>query len=277
MKSSSSGVLHAQKNTNSSLTNKFSISNCIFSKNSAGVEGQIGLVKGANINLSDCLIDTEDCEAAIAYDSFFSFNVVTCNQVTFDSNSPFIDELNNNFTLSPCSPAINAGNNHFASDLTTDLKGNPRIQDGQVDIGAYEAPPMNVEIAVVRNSCSGANNGRVLFQIENACAPYEVHWEREGISGSGAENLAAGDYQFTITDSRGRSQEQSASIVENPALEVIFSVQNASAADVLNGSITVENISGGAAPYQIFVYDLANEQFRNQDNLQVGSYQLIIK
>jgi hypothetical protein len=41
--------------------------------------------------------------------------------------------------LKPCSPCINTGNNTAISDdITTDLDGNPRIIESQVDMGAYE-------------------------------------------------------------------------------------------------------------------------------------------
>ena len=41
--------------------------------------------------------------------------------------------------LSAGSPALNAGNNTYASGITTDAAGAARIQDGTVDLGAYES------------------------------------------------------------------------------------------------------------------------------------------
>ncbi|HWB53253.1 MAG TPA: choice-of-anchor Q domain-containing protein [Tepidisphaeraceae bacterium] len=44
--------------------------------------------------------------------------------------------------LQPNSPAIDTGDNSaIPGGITTDLDGNPRIVDGVVDMGAYEAPP----------------------------------------------------------------------------------------------------------------------------------------
>lgn len=53
------------------------------------------------------------------------------------------DSADGNYRLSPCSPAINAGNNAaIPAGITTDLNGNNRIQNITVDMGAYEAVPL---------------------------------------------------------------------------------------------------------------------------------------
>jgi hypothetical protein len=54
------------------------------------------------------------------------------------SNDPlFMDVLNSNLLLRLGSPCINSGSNAFVVG-TTDLAGNPRIQNNTVDMGAYE-------------------------------------------------------------------------------------------------------------------------------------------
>ncbi|SOD80271.1 choice-of-anchor Q domain-containing protein [Spirosoma fluviale] len=55
------------------------------------------------------------------------------------NSSPFVS--GSSVQLSPCSPAINTGNNSYYTDRSgpsTDLAGNPRIVGGTIDIGAYE-------------------------------------------------------------------------------------------------------------------------------------------
>jgi hypothetical protein len=57
------------------------------------------------------------------------------------TNPLFVDSANGDYHLQAGSPAINKGNNAaIPSGITTDIAGNPRIQKGTVDMGAYESP-----------------------------------------------------------------------------------------------------------------------------------------
>jgi hypothetical protein len=52
-----------------------------------------------------------------------------------------VDQAIGNYHLLPGSPCINTGDNSAVPpSVVTDLDGNPRIIDGTVDMGAYEAP-----------------------------------------------------------------------------------------------------------------------------------------
>ena len=55
------------------------------------------------------------------------------------------------YRLKPDSPAINAGDNNVVTS-TTDLDGNPRIDDGIVDLGPYEYQSKPDTLAVVANT-----------------------------------------------------------------------------------------------------------------------------
>lgn len=60
------------------------------------------------------------------------------DRVIFNRYPIFIDTLNNDFQLAPCSPAINKGDNTVAAGFSMDLNGAQRIQNEKIDLGAYE-------------------------------------------------------------------------------------------------------------------------------------------
>ena len=57
------------------------------------------------------------------------------------TNAPvFQDAPNDNYSLAPTSPCVDAGINQDWMFGSTDLDGNPRVINGTVDMGAYETP-----------------------------------------------------------------------------------------------------------------------------------------
>jgi hypothetical protein len=120
---------------------------------------------------------------------------------------PFADTTGMQFLLDPCSPAVNGGLNQIIGQLglLTDQAGEPRIQAGVVDIGPLETPALQLAApAVVTPACHGPT-GAVSFELRFACPPLSYAWTNGQASGTGASALEAGTYEFTITDSRGRS------------------------------------------------------------------------
>ncbi|MEL6944549.1 MAG: choice-of-anchor Q domain-containing protein, partial [Bacteroidota bacterium] len=131
------GAIFSQKNSRREQRQQIFIYNSIFEKNTA-VKGSAVYSVASDFYFSHVSTDINSCDSLAC--NFNCSEPPSCENVLFSANALFQDALNNNFTLSPCSPAINAGNNDFVADLPTDLKDNPRIQDGRVDLGAYEAP-----------------------------------------------------------------------------------------------------------------------------------------
>src|SRR5690606_21119225 len=109
----------------------------------------------------------------------------------------FTDAESNDFSLSPCSQAINAGNNNFfnangepdLSNIDTDIIGNNRFVD-TVDIGPFEfnGLPHTTTTFYVNASATGNNDGtnwenaftRIENAIAKACENDEI-WIAEGI------------------------------------------------------------------------------------------------
>ncbi|MDR0605566.1 MAG: hypothetical protein LBG80_14805 [Bacteroidales bacterium] len=76
----------------------------------------------------------------------------------------FNDPANDDYTLTECSPAVNAGNNAdpLLAGVLYDLGGNQRIVNEKIDMGAYEygnASSINDSILYVDHTATGNNDG----------------------------------------------------------------------------------------------------------------------
>jgi hypothetical protein len=73
------------------------------------------------------------------------------------TNPMFADAANGNYTLAPCSPAVNSGDNNYISS-STDVAGNSQPFYGTIDRGAYEyqGGPVAAPTASAQSFCIGA-------------------------------------------------------------------------------------------------------------------------
>ncbi|MCL1920724.1 MAG: hypothetical protein FWG50_06555 [Kiritimatiellaeota bacterium] len=118
------------------------LNNCTLSGNSASYGG--GSCGGT---LNNCIVWGNTCSEHPYYNNYNGGTInysctlplpMSGTKNTF-KNPQFVDAANGDFRLRNTSPCINAGNNDYAG-WGFDLDGNPRIQDGTVDMGAYESP-----------------------------------------------------------------------------------------------------------------------------------------
>lgn len=88
--------------------------------------------------------------------------------------NPVPDHETGDYSLRPCSPAIDKGSNaNIPSGVTTDLEGNTRIQYGTVDLGAYETESASVPPADPATAeLPGWLGQSVQFQTINATTYY---------------------------------------------------------------------------------------------------------
>ena len=154
-------------------------------------------ITSINIDIDDCWIDTTYLKCAD-----FPPNFVCGPNNIYSSDPMFKDTANNDYTLQPCSPLINAGNNLWAAGNPVDLAGNPRIRGSAVDIGAYEsAGTQFAQPAWVAPACREDSTGAIRV-FPAGCAPYAYKWS-DGNTDSLRTELLPGTYVLTLTDGKG--------------------------------------------------------------------------
>ena len=176
--------------------------------------------------------------------------------------------------MAACSPAINMGNNDLDTLIDTDLGGKPRILEGIVDLGAYERNHFSIQVSnVIDVSCFQEQDGAVEFEIDGD-EPVDINWVNADDQGQGAEQLASGDYLFSITDVSNCSDTLSILLSEPDSIAGDFTINHASTPTANDGSIVTDQINGGTPPYQ---FNWSNgDSSNNLINLSPGEYILTV-
>ncbi|BAO77153.1 gliding motility-associated C-terminal domain-containing protein [Winogradskyella sp. PG-2] len=125
--------------------------------------------------------------------------------------------------------------------------------------------------------CNGESTGEIDLTISGGTAPYIVLWNNSSTS-QDQSNLAAGDYDVTITDANGCTTTNQATISEpNNALTAsITDFTNVDCNSNSTGNITVEG-SGGTPPYNYSIDGGTNNQTNGLfENLAASSYIVLV-
>ena len=193
----------------------------------------------------------------------------------FSTDPLFADYQAGDLNLLPCSPLINAGSNAAAAGLLTDLAGNPRIQGGTVDIGAYESPAFSLAAEpVVKPACVGESNGSISISPVFGCEPYIYNWSPQAGTGPELSGLLPGSYLLTLTDGSGRQILDTVQVSTSSLPELSTSSTDVDCTSGLGGSITAL-VSNGAAPYHYqWIPAAADTAYLGQ--LPPGNYALTV-
>ncbi len=241
---------------------------------------------GASVYFDNCLFNGNNIAGSnthdlIAYANNCSFDDVSfcdktiCANNLFNLDPLFRDPVNHDYSLLPCSPLLNAGSNAAASGILTDIAGNPRIQGGTVDIGAYESPAFSLAAAPqVQPACVGATNGSITVNPVFGCEPYTYTWLPAAGSGPELNNLPPGSYLLTITDGSGRQILDTLEVAEAPSPHLNPMIIDVQCTNGLGGSISA-GASSGTAPYHYQWQPLAADTAM-LNHLSPGAYALTV-
>ena len=127
-----------------------------------------------------------------------------------------------------------------------------------------------VSLTPTSAACFGANSGAVNAVASGGLAPYAYHWNT-GSSSPSLSNVAAGNYNLTITDARGCSASATSTVTQpSSALSSsITSSSNVSCFGGNNGSVNL-TVSGGTPAY-IYNWN-GGITTQNRTNLSAGTY-----
>lgn len=111
-----------------------------------------------------------------------------------------------------------------------------------------EPTPLAVSLSATDVDCYGASTGVIDATVSGATPGYTFDWSGSGGFTSNLEDitgLVAGDYELTVTDSRGCSETATVTITEPQGMTVTSTVNDASCTDASDGDIDIA-VTGGS-------------------------------
>ena len=164
-------------------------------------------------------------------------------------------------------------NNLAAGDYTilvTDSNGCTK----SIVVNIPEAPIFTINPVVRNISCFGANDGSINVNLVGGIQPISLTWSDGSTAGLVRNNLTAGTYTVTITDSKPCTIVRTFIIIEPQPLVLSANVQNALDCNNANsGSINLL-VSGGTPP---FTYSWSNgTTTEDLNNIPAGNYAVIV-
>jgi hypothetical protein len=208
-------------NLNSSNPN---LINVTFSGNTASSGGGMANFNGSNPTLTNVIIwnsvggsiidsfSTPDVTYSNIQGGYSGTTNISADPLFVDADGPdnIVGTLDDNLRLQSNSPSIDTGNNAAVpTGVTTDLEGKPRIQNGIVDMGAYEydgTPPTVVSITRADPNPTSAASVTFVVTFTEAVTGVGVAdfaLTVTGISGASVTGVSGSGAVYTVTVSTG--------------------------------------------------------------------------
>lgn len=146
---------------------------------------------------------------------------------------------------------------------------------GEGKITIAHPPQLSAAIALGNNRCFGDATGSIQVQPEGGVGPYKIAWN-DGGTGFARNNLLAGTYQLTLTDSKNCVALAQPELIPSSKLAIGLSTVQTSCFGANDGRIDIA-ASGGKAPYS---YSLNGKDFKLVPaliGLAAGNYDVYVR
>ncbi len=131
---------------------------------------------------------------------------------------------------------------------------------------------LNISFMGTNVACFGDNTGFVSTSINGGTPSYNYNWSN-GTTAAQLSNVAAGNYQLTVTDSHNCTSTITIGVTEPSEITYTTATTDATSGSN-NGTASVNNLSGGVAPYSV---QWSNGLSGNTaTNLAAGTYSVTI-
>lgn len=177
--------------------------------------------------------------------------------------------------------SANAGNqtmasaNNLASGIYTVIVSDDNSCSSTQEIIISEPAPLSIEFSVSEISCPGDADGVISTSVSGGTAPYQYLWST-GSNNREIDRIEAGNYELTITDSKGCINISNQMIEAPDVLTATTALVNPTCFGDRNGRITIIP-NGGIPPYQ---YALNQADFNGasvQVGIRAGEYDIRVK
>lgn len=247
-----------------------STNDCVFQwKNSAGTNVKTGLVtSGTNLTnipagtytfevfcsgVSKCKKTiTIDQPAAIVIPVANAVTNVSCSQkgainisTTTGGTTPYTYNWNPAQTNTPTVSNLNEG---AYAVTVTDANGCTSSANFTI---TNNVPALAVSTSVTAVKCKGDATGAIQLTVTGGCPGYTFTWSN-GLTGNNPQNVKAGTYSVTVTDTSNPAQTKTATVtITEPATALsaaVASKTDASSATAADGKVSI-TVSGGTPNY----------------------------
>ncbi|MEO1410976.1 MAG: hypothetical protein AAFW73_13910 [Bacteroidota bacterium] len=140
-----------------------------------------------------------------------------------------------------------------------------------------EEPPQLLAVSEVPLgiSCNGESDAAAIIAATGGTPPYQYDWREDALDGQQApENLASGEYQVTVIDSKGCQFTETFNISDPPELVSSITGAPANCFGAADGGIEVL-ASGGTGDY-VYVWTSDLDSIANPTGVAAGTYSVSV-